>query len=590
MSFWSSSKAFILDNFFKRIYSNLNPNNMIRINLEIKTQLEKLDNSIKDIVHNQKTKNILKLVHYFVKKFAQKIDIKKYLDNFISGIDIKKNINLHKNILVIGKSGVGKSTLINCFLNINEAPEGLGLGITKKFHSYLSNPDCYFRLTDSKGFEEKDNQDLKQIKNFINDKLSQDNDGFIHCIWYCIEGTRFCNEDKERIKQLLEMYEYDCLPIIVVYTNALDEEQGNEVINRLKLFLGNNENNIEYVQILSREKNLRIGICKSFGLDELKRKTLEKIGKATKSSYYQSIKRKFMDLYEQKIYKKYKKIKDIILAKVNLTQYHSIESLNFKLYFLDIFNLIFFNDDLEQNNEIENLLSEIRINKNDNNDDNIVNNLLLNNEMNIINEENNNLIEENEININNELMDYNDFLNQIKQSYIDEFNSNFFQKFENILNIFFPKITSQDVKQKLLQRIEKREIRNYTEVEKKLNISQESDKFIQTFFKESLNKNINDDNIIEEEEEDNDDNIQNQDNLSTINNLRMKSKVYKINNDSILAMEDIEHKLIIECIKFVSLYIMDTIKDYLLKDEKITNYLKNENNFITQIKNNLDNL
>ena len=146
------------------------------------------------------------------------------------------------------------------------------------------------------------------------------------------------------------------------------------------------------------------------------------------------------------------------------------------------------------------------------------------------------------------------------------------------------------MKQKLLQRIEKREIRNYTEVEKKLNISQESDKFIQTFFKESLNKNINDDNIIEEEEEDNDDNIQNQDNLSTINNLRKKSKVYKINNDSILAMEDIEHKLIIECIKFVSLYILDTIKDYLLKDEKITNYLKNENNFITQIKNNLDNL
>ena len=235
MSFSTNFKVFVLDNFYKYIYIHFNPNNMIGINLEIKTQLDNLDKYI------------------FL--------IKQYLDNFISGIDIKKNINLHKNILVIGKSGVGKSTLINCFLNINEAPEGLGLGITKKFHSYLSNPDCYFRLTDSKGFEEKDNQDLKQIKNFINDKLSQDNDGFIHCIWYCIEGTRFCDEDKERIKQLLEMYEYDCLPIIVVYTNALDEEQGNEVINRLKLFLGNNENNIEYVQILSREKNLRIGIC-----------------------------------------------------------------------------------------------------------------------------------------------------------------------------------------------------------------------------------------------------------------------------------------------------------------------------------------
>ena len=48
--------------------------------------------------------------------------------------------------------------------------------------------------------------------------------------------------------------------------------------------------------------------------------------------------------------------------------------------------------------------------------------------------------------------------------------------------------------------------------------------------------------------------------------------------------------MVIECIKFVSLYIMDVIKDYLLNDENIIKYLKNENNFIIQIRNNLDNL
>ncbi len=62
MSFWTSAKVFILDNFYKQIYTFLNPNNMIRLNLEIKTQIENLDNSIKDIVQNQKTKNALKLV------------------------------------------------------------------------------------------------------------------------------------------------------------------------------------------------------------------------------------------------------------------------------------------------------------------------------------------------------------------------------------------------------------------------------------------------------------------------------------------------------------------------------------------------
>jgi hypothetical protein len=299
-----------------------------------------------------------------------------------------------------------------------------------------------------------------------------------------------------------------------------------------------------------------------------------------------------MDLYKKRIEKKYKKIKDIIFAKANLTQYNSIESLNFKLYFFDIYNLIFFNDNLEQNNEIENLFSKIRINNNNDNN-NIINNLLLNNEMNIINEEKNeidNLIEEEEIINNNDQINYSGFLNQIKQSYIDEYNSIFFQKFENVINRFFSSyITSQEVKQKLLKKVEK-EIRNYPKVERENNISQNSDKFIQIFLKESLNNknnnNINDDNMIEKEDENKD----NQNNLSNINNLRMKSRAYKINNGSILKIEDIEHKVVIECIKFVSLYIMDVIKDYLLNDENIIKYLKNENNFIIQVRNNLDNL
>ena len=64
-----------------------------------------------------------------------------------------------------------------------------------------------------------------------------------------------------------------------------------------------------------------------------------------------------------------------------------------------------------------------------------------------------------------------------------------------------------------------KEIRNYPKVERENNISQNSDKFIQIFLKESLNNknnnNINDDNMIEEEEEEEeeDENKDNQSNL-----------------------------------------------------------------------------
>ena len=48
---------------------------MIGINLEIKTQLDNLDKSVKDIVQNQNTKTILQKARFFIQKFIQQINI-----------------------------------------------------------------------------------------------------------------------------------------------------------------------------------------------------------------------------------------------------------------------------------------------------------------------------------------------------------------------------------------------------------------------------------------------------------------------------------------------------------------------------------
>ena len=61
--------------------------------------------------------------------------------------------------------------------------------------------------------------------------------------------------------------------------------------------MGENNNKIDYIMILAKEKFLGKAKIKEepFGLDELKKLTLKRISKATKSSYFQSIKERIID-------------------------------------------------------------------------------------------------------------------------------------------------------------------------------------------------------------------------------------------------------------------------------------------------------
>ena len=66
---------------------------------------------------NPKSQNIINKSELFTKKIIQKVNINVHLDKFLSSISYEEyNINIHKNILIIGKTGVGKSTLVNSFL------------------------------------------------------------------------------------------------------------------------------------------------------------------------------------------------------------------------------------------------------------------------------------------------------------------------------------------------------------------------------------------------------------------------------------------------------------------------------------------
>lgn len=97
------------------------------------------------------------------------------------------------NVLVIGNSGVGKSTLINAVLGKNVARASFGTeGTTDRLEIYKSN-DIPFRLIDSVGFEPsfiKERRAIHAVKKWSHEsaKKGQENTQ-INVIWFCVDGT-----------------------------------------------------------------------------------------------------------------------------------------------------------------------------------------------------------------------------------------------------------------------------------------------------------------------------------------------------------------------------------------------------------------
>ena len=131
-------------------------------------------------------------------------------------------------ILLTGKSGTGKSTLINVLLNEN-AETGTGPYITKYTTPYTNKIRPYLRLVDTRGIEL--NVDYgpenveKECKKFINSQFqSNEINNFVHCIWYCITGNKLEQSEILLLNSLRNTYHNSKIPIIIVYLQNTDDE------------------------------------------------------------------------------------------------------------------------------------------------------------------------------------------------------------------------------------------------------------------------------------------------------------------------------------------------------------------------------
>lgn len=97
------------------------------------------------------------------------------------------------NILVIGNSGVGKSTLINAVLGDERAETGWGsTGTTGELKLY-SNDELPFNIIDSIGFEPSlinRTRAIRAVKRWSRESASDGGEEKqINAIWYCVDGA-----------------------------------------------------------------------------------------------------------------------------------------------------------------------------------------------------------------------------------------------------------------------------------------------------------------------------------------------------------------------------------------------------------------
>ena len=188
--------------------------------------------------------------------------------------------------MIIGKTGVGKSCLINGVLNLkkNKAKEGEN-GLPqiidewkKKYPIEEDDSDIKgLNIWDTEGieFSKKNQNDIEHHQNKINN-IIQNNitipNNQINCLWYCINGNRLEEEDKKYINSLLNIYEEKKIignlesiyenykfPIIFIYTKAYQCEESNinlmkECLKKIEFF-NLHPNELNYIDVIAKDKS-----------------------------------------------------------------------------------------------------------------------------------------------------------------------------------------------------------------------------------------------------------------------------------------------------------------------------------------------
>lgn len=189
----------------------------------------------------------------------------------------------HINVLIVGKTGAGKSTLINSIFGKDKVAVGVGKPCTTTFSEIRDISSVKFPqlgLIDTRGLELRDYQQiLSNLESFV--KLRSRNvdpKEHVHVAWLCI------NESDRRVEQahidLLNMLDRNGVPVIVVITQAIrdkskDDRDGvTKDVRFSEVVLQALPRAKEIIRVLSEPFETDLGVIPKRGVEDLANATV----------------------------------------------------------------------------------------------------------------------------------------------------------------------------------------------------------------------------------------------------------------------------------------------------------------------------
>ena len=228
----------------------------------------------------------------------KKVIVNDYIMDYISSNIIEKNLEdvTRLNILCLGNSQIGKTTLINEILFLDEDKKGKtggeGESTTMEDTPYISDKIKHIKIIDTRGME-SGNFSLKNFTERYKNKMTENTkygnySDLIHCIWYCVSGNLMNEEEIIAVNQLNLLFNKFKVPIIFVYLKPFN----NKDIKILKKQTSKINNNFIHVQSI-----YYIDKCKEDDPDcfienpqEYKPKNMDKLLEMTKDLALEGIK------------------------------------------------------------------------------------------------------------------------------------------------------------------------------------------------------------------------------------------------------------------------------------------------------------